>query len=173
MVQVPWFIADREVATWFEYHDHGGWLVLLVLPVIPLCLVILRSDMKGYGPRGPIWMNFDGPYLEREIELVPEEFLVRCHFESQDSRISRGGVFFLRIAVWAEQSADSRDTSFCDQSCAIFCDKRKGYWAFGFRVGGRLTMRMRPIAFMIFTNWKLVERSKLKWVIVHYFRTES
>ena len=39
-------------------------------------------------------MNFDGPYLEREIELVLEEFLVRCHLESQDSRISRGGVFF-------------------------------------------------------------------------------
>ena len=73
-------------------------------------------------------MSFNGTYLKRVIELVSERFLVRCQLESQGSGMSRDGTLW-RTTVYVEQSANSGDVTFYDQSCAIFvsCEKQKSH----------------------------------------------
>ena len=93
MVRVPWFVTDWEVITLFEYHD--SWrLMLLVLPVIPLWLIRLRSDVIECGAIGPCRTSFNGAYLEKEIELVFERFY---WWDASWSRKTQGWVEMMLI----------------------------------------------------------------------------
>ena len=73
MVRVPWFIADRKVATWFEYHNPWR-LVLLVLPVISFSLVRPRSDAIEYEVRRPCGTSSSEASLMREVEMTSRYF---------------------------------------------------------------------------------------------------